>query len=215
MKGSLIFSILLVSCCFLSCKKTVDKGLSFSGKVVNEFNNNTQADVTVKLYAQENSSTGVVGRAKVIAESVSDEEGNFRLTFDRTQVLDYEVQVSGNGIFYKEFKLEPDDVFEAKDLKQDIPVLVSSFAQIHLKNVDKSSPGDKFNIGSDLELACDCCPKEAMQFIGQVDTIYTCKIPAGKVVTFNTTRQAEGPLVSQAYTLVCGKGETCLLEIEY
>ena len=209
----LILALLLLG--FASCKKNVDKSLSYSGVVRNEFTNNPQANVTVKLYAQENSSTGVVGRSKVIAEGTSDNEGRFNLSFERAQVLDYEVQVSGDAIFYKEFKLIPDEVFEAKNLEQDIPVLVQSIAQIHLKNVDESSSTDKFNIGSNIELACDCCPKSAEQFVGKIDSVYACKIPAGMEVVFNTTVQDGGPLKTNSYTMVCGEGESCLLTIEY
>jgi hypothetical protein len=211
--------LLFSSICMLllsgGCKKSVDKNLSFSGKVVNEFTNTPQADVTVELYAQENSSTGVVGRAKVIAESVTDSEGNFNLSFERTLVLDYEIQVNGEAIFYKEFKLIPDEVYEAKDLKQDIPVLVISYAQIHLNNVGESSSTDKINVGSDVELSCDCCPKAAQQFVGIIDSTYVCKIPAGKEVTFNTTVQDGGALKSQSFTMTCTEGSTCALEIEY
>ncbi len=215
MRMVFIFSSICLLLLSTSCKKTVDKGLSFSGKVVNEFTDAPQADVTVKLYAQENSTSGVVGRAKVIAESVTDAEGNFNLSFERTQVLDYEVQVNGTSIFYKEFKLIPDEVYEAKDLKQNIPVLVVSYAQIHLKNIDESSSTDKINVGSDIELSCDCCPKSAQQFVGKIDSTYTCKIPAGKLVTFNTTVQDGGALKSESYTMTCDEGSTCVLEIEY
>lgn len=212
-KSLLLLAVIVLA--LAGCKKKVDRALSFSGVVRNQFTNAAQEGVTVKLFAQENSATGVVGRAKVIAEGTSDAEGRFSLSFERNQVLDYEVQVNGNGIFYQEFKLIPDDVFEAKNLVQDISVLVVSFAQIHIKNVDQSSTTDKLNIGSNIELSCDCCPKNATQFVGKIDSVYTCKIPAGMEVVFNTTVQDGGPLKMDSYSLVCGEGETCSLDIEY
>lgn len=215
MRILLIIKFVLLVLVSTSCKKKIDKGLSYSGRVVNEFNDKPQSGVTIKLYAQENSATGVVGRAKVIAENVSDGEGNFNLSFERSQVLDYEVQVEGEAIFYREFKLIPDDVYEAKNLKEDIPVKVISYAKIHLVNVGEASSTDKINVGTDLDLGCDCCPKSAQTFQGVLDSIYTCKIPGGAFVTFNTTVQDGGPLKIQEYQLLCDEGQTCELRIEY
>lgn len=217
MKNALVSIVLCLLCLTIynSCRKNIDKNLSFSGLIVNEFNDNPQSDVKVSLYANQTSSNGVVGKPKLIAESISNSEGKFNLSFDRGNVIAYEVFVEGEAVFPYSFDLDPDKITDAKNLTENIPVKVISYIQVHLKNVNTAGSTDRFNIGTSIDLGCACCPKAATQFVGVIDTTYVCSVPAGLDVVFNSTVQDGNGLRTLSNTINCEKGNVCTLEIEY
>lgn len=217
MKNALVPIVLSLLCLMfgISCKKNVDKELKYSGLVVNQYNGNPQSDVKISLFATQTTSNGILGKPKLITESVSDADGRFSLSFERANVISYEIFIEGETVFDSSFELDPDRITEAKKLEENISVKVVSYIQVHLKNAGNAGSTDKFNIGTSVDLGCDCCPKSATQFLGVVDTTYTCKVPAGLDVVFNSTVQDGNGLRTLSHTVQCEKGNVCPLEIEY
>lgn len=183
---------------------------------MNKHNQNPQSGVNVSVFVTENSTNGVVGKPKMLANTVSDETGRFAMSFDRSNAINYEVSVDGDGIFSTSFNLAPEKVIEAKNFKENITVNVISYANVRLVNTDdEAQTTDELNISADEVLPCDCCPKSPTTYTGKVDTNFICKIPAGKFIVYNAVLRDKNGISVIRDSLLCTKLDTCTLVITY
>lgn len=189
--------------------------MSYSGFVVNKHNQNPQSGVNVSVFVTESSSNGVVGKPKLLASAVSSEDGRFSMNFERSAAIDYRVDVDGIGVFPSTFSLSPEKVIEAKNFESNIELNVVSYARLKIKNIGEAQSTDEINIGTDIVLPCDCCPKTALTFRGLVDSTFVCKIPAGLNVIYNAVTRDGNGLGVLSDSVFCSKLDTCTLEINF
>ena len=171
-----LFSISVICIALLSTCKKEDLELTINGIVQDPNLALVLSSASIQLAAKEISGGTFNNNFNTVANTSTNSNGQFSLTFERKTVSEYRIRVSKNGYFEKEVFITGDAVQPDSPYNVSIEAIPQAFYSLRVQNTNPIDDSDRIsyrNTNADLE--CSCCTNQTVTLIGQqIDTSYTC-----------------------------------------
>lgn len=204
---------------YTSCKKSKDLSYTIEGEILDPNYNVKLSGVEVMVYAQEVNNNTFNSNYNLVTSTISESDGSYRLTFDRTNVVDYKFLFSEKNHFLHEIIIQQDDL-SVKDINTINAELVpEAFIELRVKNEHPFNENDVIEIFYDKSTTytcSDCCGSINHKLIGaDVDTVLNCPTWANKTVDFQYVVVKNGGFTVTNKSITTTLSDTSILEISY
>ena len=183
MRKVILFVALLGS--IVSCTKDPIM-YTFKGHAIEDQNGEALAGVEISISQKPFSTQVLNSNYESVGSVTTDANGNYELTFERTKVTEFKVEIEKQGYFYQEIIIGSGDVSSENDNIIDIEMEAQSFVQFLIQNTGQAESTDLLNLLLlNPKTGCPACPEtDSYYYEGVVDTIVTFPTDAGRYYNF-------------------------------
>ncbi len=215
-----ILICVLISFIFASCKKNREpEPVTFSGTILNNVTGLPVEGVSVTIKLQQASNNNVFNAGfSTIANTTSDANGNYSVTFTPENPITYRIIVDKQYYFSEETELSDDLVPAGSTTDTDFGIDPLGWFKINIKNVAPNDVDDNiiYQNTSEASGCSSCCNNSAISLDGMtIDTFFICQRAAYPTITFNWFVTKNGNIAPFSNSVSAIHGDTVVYNLNY
>jgi len=159
---------------------------TFKGKVIEDQNGSALSGAEIEFFQKPFSTQVVTSNFESVGSTTTDANGNYEITFERTKVTEFKLEIEKPNYFYQEISIGSGDVSSENDNIVDIEMEAESFIKFKIQNTGTAASTDNLNLLLlNPKTDCDGCPESDSYFYeGIVDTTVVFPTDAGRYYNF-------------------------------
>jgi hypothetical protein len=208
-------SLLLFCIVAFSCKKK-ENVYQLEGKVTNARTGSAIANATVTL-DQKTAGNGVVNAGFSEATNTrTNSAGLYFAEWPTVRLVELRVTAEANTYFSASEDLREDSFVPEVPVTQNIALYPKADLQISLRNLYTVNGGDLLIFSlPNAQFDCLCCTSEANEYIGSLDTTYTCSVYGDTWIKYRVRVSSLTQDSLSVDSLFCPAFQTTSLEVTY
>lgn len=198
------------------CRDTEPFELEMQGQAVASFSGEPLAGVEIELWEKVLDGGSLSSTPELAASAVSDADGQFQLSFERKNALEYDLRYEGLGLVSGNRNISPEDVKPGSTYCITLAVPEASSVSTRLVNVNPEADNDEVRFRFlNAVSSCVCCDTtQVVQTGTDVDYSWTCIEHAGVWLRYfvEIDRASGGSFVLDSLQTVAGENQELLIE---
>lgn len=158
----------------------------FQGTITEDQNGSALSGVQVDIFQKPFDSQVVTSNYELAGSAVTDANGNFSVSFERTKVTEFKVHLNKENYFKQDIIIGSGEVSSENVNQVDVELQAKSFMKFTIQNTGTASQSDNLNLLLlNPKTDCDNCPQSDSYFFeGVVDTTVVYPTDAGRYYNF-------------------------------
>lgn len=210
--------IIFLSLFFVTCKKNKDNIIEFQGNVTLSGSSAPAVGVTVKLQFQDVNNNTFSNVYRTAATAVTDNNGNFTMSFENPSALNYKWVLSSSSYFGFETNQDPSQISNSEINTKNFTISPVSYFSMRIKNDFMTSSSDSilYQNASESYGCSTCCSNDILTFTGaSVDTTFICKRVGGTFIKFSWFVTLGSTTMPYQDSVICQPFDTTFYTISY